>query len=497
MESTDKTQLFAAPPVLVRVKSGQVLKKHDRFPYGFNLGRGDNNDIQFADRNVSSRHAAVFWEDGKWWLRDLGSKNGTYINEKRITDKVPLPVGERVSLALDGPVLIFEIEDQQPKPVSVSEPVDTRGVTQIVQRYFEGGEASSGGERTRLIFQAYQRVKRTHSKRYKMVIGAVSVLLLFAIVATIYYRERVKKLEMLHATAENIFYTTKSMELQLMKLQSAVAQSADPEIARQFQEKMREQQARQATYADVVKEMGISQGDLSEEEWLIYKVARLFGECDVSMPKEFVATVKQYIRYWKATPRYRDAIARAQRLGYPEKIAQAMLANDMPPQFFYLALQESNLDTSMCGPETHAGIAKGMWQFIPATAIQYGLRTGPLIDIRKFDPRDERQNFEKATRSAARYIRDLYQTEAQASGLLVMACYNWSETRIKARLNSMPEDPRERNFWKLLREHKIPQETYDYVFYIVAAAVIGENPRLFGFDFDNPLKGVASIAYQQ
>jgi hypothetical protein len=53
----------------------------------------------------------------------------------------------------------------------------------------------------------------------------------------------------------------------------------------------------------------------------------------------------------------------------------------------------------------------------------------------------------------------------------------------------MPANPRERNFWQLLAQHrdKIPQETYDYVFYIVSAAVIGENPRLFGFDFDNPL----------
>ena len=53
----------------------------------------------------------------------------------------------------------------------------------------------------------------------------------------------------------------------------------------------------------------------------------------------------------------------------------------------------------------------------------------------------------------------------------------------------MPANPRDRNFWKLLSKHrdKIPQETYDYVFYIASAAVIGENPRLFGFDFDNPL----------
>jgi hypothetical protein len=51
----------------------------------------------------------------------------------------------------------------------------------------------------------------------------------------------------------------------------------------------------------------------------------------------------------------------------------------------------------------------------------------------------------------------------------------------------MPENPKDRNFWNLIKQYRIPEETYDYVFYIIAAAVIGENPRLFGFDFDPPL----------
>ena len=74
-------------------------------------------------------------------------------------------------------------------------------------------------------------------------------------------------------------------------------------------------------------------------------------------------------------------------------------------------------------------------------------------------------------------------------GLLVMACYNWGERSVLKLVQSMPKNPRERNFWKLLElyKDKIPQETYDYVFYIVSASVIGENPRLFGFDCDNPL----------
>jgi hypothetical protein len=70
-----------------------------------------------------------------------------------------------------------------------------------------------------------------------------------------------------------------------------------------------------------------------------------------------------------------------------------------------------------------------------------------------------------------------------------MACYNWGEGQVLPLIRSLPANPRDRNFWKLLTKYrgKIPQETYDYVFSIASAAVIGENPRLFGFDFDNPL----------
>ena len=57
-------------------------------------------------------------------------------------------------------------------------------------------------------------------------------------------------------------------------------------------------------------------------------------------------------------------------------------------------------------------------------------------------------------------------------------------------LSKMPQNPQQRNFWELLKLYKkdIPKQTYDYVFYIFSAAVIGENPDLFGFGFDNPLK---------
>jgi hypothetical protein len=135
-----------------------------------------------------------------------------------------------------------------------------------------------------------------------------------------------------------------------------------------------------------------------------------------------------------------------------------------------------------------------MWQFVPETARRYGLTIGPLAAFPRADASDDRHRWEKATRAAAAYIKDIYATDAQASGLLVMASYNWGENRVLRLLKTMPANPRERNFWKVLQQHReqVPSETYNYVMRIVSAAAIGENPRLFGFAFDSPL-GVSDL----
>jgi soluble lytic murein transglycosylase-like protein len=179
-------------------------------------------------------------------------------------------------------------------------------------------------------------------------------------------------------------------------------------------------------------------------------------------------------------------LQRAESSGYARKIEKTLQENNLPRQFIFLALRESEFSPKAVGRYTRYGYAKGMWQFIPETAQHYGLKIGPLYKKRVYDPYDERFHVDKATRAAAKYIRDINNTEAQASGLLVMASYNWGENNIREIIRTMPENPKERNFWLLLKKAKIPKETYDYVFYIFSAAVICENPRLFGFDFDAP-----------
>jgi hypothetical protein len=62
------------------------------------LGRSRDCDCVLTDPTVSRRHACVRHRDGGWWLRDLGSFNGTYVNGCRVLDQVEVRAGDRVSL---------------------------------------------------------------------------------------------------------------------------------------------------------------------------------------------------------------------------------------------------------------------------------------------------------------------------------------------------------------------------------------------------------------
>jgi soluble lytic murein transglycosylase-like protein len=259
-----------------------------------------------------------------------------------------------------------------------------------------------------------------------------------------------------------------------------------------------------------VQELGLYRR-LSAEEKLIHNTARVFRESEFSMPAGFVREVRQMIdTYWlgPGRARYTQAVARAQENGYVEPIVEALMRRGLPPELFYLALQESDFRVDAIGPRTRWGIAKGMWQFIPSTARRFGLAIGPREDDRVVDPDDERHDFRKATDAAARYLQTIYTTDAQASGLLVVASYNWGEHRVNRKLNQMPAGipeealkgldatPDARNYWRFLTEYRnrMPQETRDYVLRVFAAAVIGQDPRHFGFDFDDPLQAAIESA---
>jgi membrane-bound lytic murein transglycosylase D len=111
--------------------------------------------------------------------------------------------------------------------------------------------------------------------------------------------------------------------------------------------------------------------------------------------------------------------------------------------------------------------ARGLWQFIAGTGKLYGLRQDYWVDDR-FDP-------EKATRAAARHLKDLY--DEFGDWYLAMAAFNAGPRRIERAIQRTGN----RDFWTLAQKRYLPRETRSYVPLILAAAVIAKNPEAYGF----------------
>lgn len=473
------------PPVikLSVLQEGKEPSEYE-FRKSFFIGREDSCEVQILSLGVSRKHAEVFFEKGRWWIKDLQSANGTFLNGEKI-DKVPLGRSTRLEVGTGDASLVFTIEGFSTDARTIREAPPS--VTQVIKRYFTEEEDKKPGEHTILIRGAFKRLQSRQKKKYFLIIGVVVLLAVLLGIYGYIQRQEVKKQK---ALAAQIFYNMKSLELELVKLQETAEINKDEAALNEIRQARSRQAELARSYEKFLEQLHFYEDSKwNETDRLILHMAKFFGECELGMPQEFLDEVYKYIKRWKTTDRLEKAIAIACENRFNETITRIMLEYHLPPQFFYLALQESNFNVRVIGPRTRFGIAKGIWQFIPATAARYGLQNGPLVGLPQYDPKDERFHFEKSTRAAARYIRDIYDTEAQASGLLVLASYNWGERKVAELIQKMPLNPQQRNFWELLRLYRreIPKQTYDYVFNIFSAAVIGENPSLFGFNFENPL----------
>lgn len=134
--------------------------------------------------------------------------------------------------------------------------------------------------------------------------------------------------------------------------------------------------------------------------------------------------------------------------------------NGVPDDFKYLAVIESGL-TNTVSPSG----AVGYWQILEATAKQYGLEVNSEVD--------ERYHVEKSTEAACKYLKEAY--EKFGSWELAAASYNMGMGGISKQVNRQ----RQTNYYDLI----LNQETSRYVFRIIAAKLILENPTRYGFHF--------------
>lgn len=144
---------------------------------------------------------------------------------------------------------------------------------------------------------------------------------------------------------------------------------------------------------------------------------------------------------------------------FPE-IESSLVEAGLPDDLKYMAVAESALKIYVWSP---AGAA-GLWQFIPATGRRYGLNRNRHID--------DRLDREASTKAALKYLQDLH--DRFGSWPLAMAAYNCGEDRVTKEIKEQGVT----DYYLL----NLPLETERYVFRILAAKVILENPRAYGYD---------------
>jgi len=150
-------------------------------------------------------------------------------------------------------------------------------------------------------------------------------------------------------------------------------------------------------------------------------------------------------------------LKRAQRY-FPE-IEAKLRARRLPLDLKYVVLAESDLRTQA---RSSAG-ALGPWQFMAPTAQQFQLRSDKAVD--------ERLSFGAATDAALSYLEQLHRLFHDWP--LALAAYNAGEGRVQKAIAVQGVN----NFYHL----SLPEETERYIFRILSAKIIVEDPERYGF----------------
>jgi peptidoglycan lytic transglycosylase D len=196
------------------------------------------------------------------------------------------------------------------------------------------------------------------------------------------------------------------------------------------------------------------------------RIQQVVGEVSYDIPIVLNPKVLALIEAFQTRLR-KEFEAGLKRSGaYLPMIKRIFKEEGLPQDLAYMAHQESAFKNNAYSRAR----AKGMWQFMSFTGRKYGLRKDLWVD--------ERSDFEKATRAAAAYLKDLY--ARYGDWYLAMAAYNAGEGKIDRAIRHAHS----RDYWKLARTNYIRRETKYYVPAILASILIDKSPGDYGFDVD-------------
>jgi len=193
---------------------------------------------------------------------------------------------------------------------------------------------------------------------------------------------------------------------------------------------------------------------------------------DFSNNEHAVDAVRKNVTLFSEKIRERFSMWLSRSGKYLDLMKEILKEQNVPEEIVFIPLIESGFSPNAYSPAR----AAGYWQFISSTARKYGLEINWW--------KDERRDPVKSTVAAANYMKDLY--EMFGSWNLAMAAYNAGEGKILRALNKSNAE----NYWELITTNHIKNETKDYVPKFIAASMIANSPKEYGFndvEFHKPL----------
>ncbi|HFC00491.1 MAG TPA: LysM peptidoglycan-binding domain-containing protein [Phaeodactylibacter sp.] len=186
--------------------------------------------------------------------------------------------------------------------------------------------------------------------------------------------------------------------------------------------------------------------------------ARIKNLSSLAVTPHLDRVVKSYIKTYSVLKRDRTERMLGKAVLYFPIFEKYLLENNMPADIKYLSVVESALN-----PEAISRVgAGGLWQFMPGTGKEYGLKINSKID--------ERRDPHKSTKAAIKYLKRLY--DKYQNWELALAAYNSGPGRV----NRAIRRGKSKNFWKIKKY--LPRETRNYVPAFVAANYIVNNYHL-------------------
>jgi len=407
----------------IKFKSGSLAGRSFSLGPGeyFFIGSGEACAVRILDDpSVEPTHAAIFYDpSGMVMFKDMGTKSGTLLNGKRIKKPVLLRAGDRVTI---GQFSTFQ-----------SSWWNALQATKMTK--FSNIKLSPTSSRARSPY--------------------VHALIAFAVCCVLL----MSGWYLLWGSASNISVTFNDNGGR------AETGRIDSFAFKDVGIKSGELSAK--IFGQKVKRPGVKRIQMTPERRFIWDeivaISKKFGDVPPSaMDPGFVKEVERHLAKFTARGGHQILLERKQK--FNAMIEKTLMENGLPAELGYVVWVESNYVIDAKSPVG----ALGLWQFMPETGAEYGLRVGVGAKDQRLDP-------VLATRAAAGYFTSLLKMFGTERYLLAIASYNTGQNRVKRhQIATTVHKEHTSDFWQIRKA--LPEETAQYVPKVIAAMIIGRNP---------------------